>query len=155
MPCTTYTGNWDEMEGHSTCAHTTWPGEVITQENSTPFLYTCVPKGSAGQWVFSAQEQSSFWAAPALCFKGSLSLLLWRHFRADAIPGLPKQRGIAAFHTEGMGLFPIQKLYVAPPRLEACKVTPFALPLENASGCSGFGLPGETTCSHQHPEYLS
>ena len=107
------------MEGHSTCAHTTWPGEVITQQNSTPSHYTCVAKRGAGQWVFSAQEQSLFWAAPALWFKGSLSLLLWRHFRADAIPGLPKQRGIAAFHTEGMGLFPIQRVYVAPPRLEA------------------------------------
>ncbi len=59
----------------------------MTQQNSTPFLYTCLPKRGAGQWVFSGQEQSLFWAAPALWFKGSLTLLLWKHFRADAILG--------------------------------------------------------------------
>ena len=142
------------MQGHSPCPHTTWAREVITLQNSTPFLYTCVQKRSAGQWLISGQEQCFFGAAPALCFKGSLTLLLWKHFRADAIPGLPKQRGIADIHTEGMGSFPIQQVYVAPPRLEACKLTPFALPLENSSGCTRFGLPGETTCCHRQPEYF-
>ena len=77
----------------------------MTQQMSTPFLHTCAPQSSAGQWVFSGQEQSLFWPAPALWFKGSLTLLLWKPFRADPIPWLLKQRVIEAFHPEGMGFF--------------------------------------------------
>ena len=127
----------------------------MMQQISTPFLYTCGPQRSAGQWVFSGQEQSLFWAAFALWFKGSLTLFLWKPFRADPIPGQLKQRGIEAFHSEGMGLFPMEKLYFAPPWLEASKLTPFVLPLENTSRCTRFGLPGEKICSRQDHEYLS
>ena len=155
FPSTTYTGNREETLGFSACAHSTWPGEVMTQQMSTPFLHTCAPQSSAGQWVFSGQEQSLFSAAPALPFKGSLSLLFWKPFRSDPIPGLPKHRGIEAFHPEGMGLIPMENVYVAPPGLEACKLTPFVLPLENTSRCTRFGLPGERVCSRQPSEYYS
>ena len=156
MPWTTYTENWDETLGHSVCAHTTWPGEVMTQQMSTPFLHTCASQRSAGPWVFSGQEQSLFSAAPALWFKGSLSLLFWKPFTPDPIPGLQKQRGIEAFHPEGMGLFHMENVAVAPPVLEACKLTPFVLPMDITSRCTRFGLPGETVFAVSQPsEYYS
>ena len=82
----------------------------MTQQMSTPFLHTCAPQRSAGQWVFSGQEQSLFAAAPALRFKGYLSLLFWKPFRPDPMPGLQKQRVIEAFHPEGMGLFHMENV---------------------------------------------
>lgn len=81
--------------------------------------------------VLRPREKSLFCAAPAGWFKGSLTFLLWKLFRAEATPGLRKQRGVEAFHTEGVGWFPREKVYVAhthtptPPQLEACRLTPF------------------------------
>ena len=58
-------------------------------------------------------EKSLFCAAPAGWFKGSLTFLLWKLFRAEATPGLREQRGVEAIHTEGVGWFPREKGYVA------------------------------------------
>ena len=117
--------------------------------------HVCAPKEALGSGC--CQPKSSPCSGPHLlcgsevlrvCSFGGISEL-------KLSLGLPMHRGIAAFPPEGLGLCPIQRVYAAPPRLEACKVTPFALPLETASGSTRFGLPGETTCSQRHPEYLS
>lgn len=124
------------MQGSSTCVHTTWPGGVLTEPNPAPFLHHVCTQRSAGQWVFSRpREKPLFCAAPAGWLKGFLTFLLWELFRAEATPGLRKQRGVEAFHTEGVGLFPMEKVYVAQPphphptpthpQLEACGLTPF------------------------------
>ena len=52
-----------------------------------------------------------------------------------------------AFHPEGMGLFPMENVSLAPPVLEACKLTPLVLPMDITSRCPRFGLPGERVCS--------
>ena len=79
----------------------------------------CTPKKCWAGGGLRPTQKSLFWAAPTLWFKGSVTLLLWKRFIADAIPGPPKQRGIEAFHTEGLGLFTMEKVYSVP-LLEAC-----------------------------------
>lgn len=65
--------------------------------------------------VLRPREKPLFCAAPAGWFKGFLTFRLWKLLRAEATPGLRKQRGVEAFHTEGVGLFPMEKVYVAQP----------------------------------------